>query len=83
MAKITIVILKNLPQIKLLILPVMSDLDVYNEGCYDVDLNHDLVNLVCDTPEVLFIDVIRYLKEEIERCSGLHLDEIQIGIHLS
>ena len=60
-----------------------SDLDVYNETCYEVDPYYDVISLVCDTPEELFTDIIRYLKEQIEYSSGLQLDEFQIGIHLS
>ena len=60
-----------------------SDLDVYNETCYEVDPYYDVISLVYDTPEELFTDIIRYLTEQIEYSSGLKLDEFQIGIHLS
>lgn len=60
-----------------------SDLDVDNETCYEVDPYYDVINLVCDTPEELFTDIIRYMKEQIEYSSGLKLDEFKIRIHLS
>ena len=53
--------------------PNSDDLEVYCEGSYDVDPKHDVVSLVTDTPEELFADVVKYLKEQIENCSGLQL----------
>lgn len=53
--------------------PNSDDLEVYCEPCYDVDPNYNVVSLVCDTPEELFADVVKYLKEQIENCSGLKI----------
>ena len=50
-----------------------DDLEVYCEGCWDVNPRHDTVDVVCDTPDELFADVTKYLKEQIFNCSGLKI----------
>lgn len=49
------------------------DLEVYTDCGYYVDPKYDTVSIVCDTPDELFADVIKYLKEQIKNCSGLQL----------
>ena len=45
----------------------------FNSRCCYVDSNYDTVSLVCDTPDELFADLVKYLKEHIEYSSGIHL----------
>ena len=45
----------------------------FNSRCCYVDSNYDTVSLVCNTPDELFADLVKYLKEQIEHSSGIHL----------
>ena len=49
------------------------DLEVYTDCGYYVDPRYDTVSIVCDTPDELFADVVKYLKEQIKNHSGLQL----------
>ena len=50
-----------------------DDLEVFCGTSYDMDPQYDVVNVVCDTPDELFQDTVKYLKEQIEKCSGLQI----------
>ena len=45
----------------------------FNSRCCYVDSNYDTVSIVCDTPDELFADAVKYLKEQIKNHSGLQL----------
>lgn len=49
------------------------DLEVYTDCGYYVDVKYDTVSIVCDTPDELFADVVKYLKEQIKNRSDLQL----------
>ena len=49
------------------------DLEVYTDCSYYADPKYDTVSIVCDTPDELFADVVKYLKEQIKLHSGLQL----------
>jgi hypothetical protein len=51
-----------------------DDLEVYSGPEYEVDLNNDVVVGVYDTAEELFEAVCKFLKEQIERCSGIKIN---------
>ena len=52
---------------------IVIDLEVYADCCYYVDPEDDTVSIVCDTPDELFADAAKYLKEQIKLRSGLQL----------
>ena len=49
------------------------DLEVYTDCGYYADPKYDTVSIVCDTPDELFADAVKYLKEQIKLHSGLQL----------
>ena len=49
------------------------DLEVYTACGYYADPKYDIVSIVCDTPDELFTDTVKYLKEQIKNHSGLQL----------
>ena len=49
------------------------NLEVYTDCSYYVDPEYDTVSIVCDTPDELLTDVVKYLKEQIKNRSGLQL----------
>ena len=49
------------------------DREVYTDCSYYVDPKYDTVSIVCDTPDELFADTVKYLKEQIKRRFGLQL----------
>ena len=49
------------------------DLEVYTDCGYYADPKYDTVSIVCDTPDELFADAVKYLKEQIKNHSGLQL----------
>ena len=50
--------------------PNSDDIEVFCGSEWDVYPSNDKVSLVCDSKE-LFADVVSYLKEQVERCSGM------------
>ncbi len=48
-----------------------DDIEVFNGPEWEVHPNTDKILKVCDTPEELFETVSDYLRDQIERCSGL------------
>ena len=53
--------------------PNSDDLEVYCEGEWEIDIKNDVVIGVYDTAEELFEAVSRFLKDQIERCSGIQI----------
>lgn len=51
-----------------------DDLEVYCGPEYEVDLKNDVVVGVYDTAEELFEAVCKFLKEQIEKCSGIKIN---------
>lgn len=49
------------------------DLEVYTDCGYYADPKYDTVSIVCDIPDELFADAVKYLKEQIKNHSGLQL----------
>lgn len=51
-----------------------DDLEVYCGPEYEVDLRNDVVVGVYDTAEELFEAACKFLKEQIEKCSGIKIN---------
>lgn len=51
----------------------LAELKVFNGKSICIDPKYDTVSIVCDTPDELFADVVKYLKEQIKNRSGLQL----------
>lgn len=51
-----------------------DDLEVYCGPEFEVDLKNDVVAGVYDTAEELFEAACKFLKEQIERCSGIKIN---------
>lgn len=51
-----------------------DDLEVYCGLEYEVDLNNDVVVGVYNTAEELFEAACKFLKEQIEKCSGIKIN---------
>lgn len=53
--------------------PNSDDLEVYCGPEWELDLNNDTVAGIYDTAEELFARVCDFLKDQIDRCSGIQI----------
>lgn len=54
--------------------PNSDDLEIYCGPEYEVDAQNDVVAGVYDTAEELFEAACKFLKEQIEKCSGIKIN---------